>query len=107
MGRWLDSERAPKKKRGKRQTFAFSTSAAGGKLEWGPMDSPKTEISTATCQEGSVMGQHAVIDRSYGCVPEVAGERKREREIEPGRTWMPAVLFTKENPRPNTVDNDE
>ena len=80
MGRWLDSERAPKKKKkGKRQTFAFSTSALGGKLEWCSMNSAKAEISTATCQAGSVMGQHAVIDGSYGCAPEVAGKGENAR----------------------------
>jgi len=79
MGRWLDSERAPKKKRGERRTFAFSTLAVGGKLKWSPIDSAKAEISTATCLRGSVIGQQAVIGRSYGYVPEVAGERESAR----------------------------
>ena len=35
------------------------------------------------------------------------GERKREREIEQGRAWIPVVLFATKNPRPNMVDNDE
>ena len=55
-------------------------------------------------RNGSARGHRRVV---WVCARGGREGREREREIEQGRAWMPAVLFTKENLWPNMVDNDE